>query len=575
LSEINLELVSKWVNDCKSSHSKCRLDDAPWVPSRLLHVGGSEDPRLVETAQEGVKEPYAALSHMWGDSSQLPPLQTIMAKYEDMKTKISMWMLSQNFADAVIVTHQLGLQYIWIDSLCIIQDSATDWQKEAVMMHKVYRCAEVTIVAYELYLPHFLCKCSQLAHSSYSTSATSAHDGFLERDLSMIPAAKVEYQLDTNPSTSNSFILSTYDDAEAETWSGDVNNCPWNTRGWTLQERSLSTRMLHFCKNKIYFECRTCLRSEENEPLEIIRGFQLWPRYEEWMEPSSDSESESAHSSLKARMYDIWRSAVMEYTRRRLTKDSDKLPAIQSMAAEMTAAINDAYISFAGMWRGHINHDLLWQVSDGPRSIPATYRAPSWSWASLDAKISWADAPVQTKPSHSSVSPALFNVLDVIDFSAGIAYSYFLKLKARLKPLAFITECDNDERWVFGSRTTFPYDLFIPTAISAQPSSLSRSESGLSLQERQKAIKQGCFAKFAEGSLDLDDKDGLTSSQRVFTYLHVNHASRPSGLILESVSNREDVWRRVGVATVFNVQSDLFREPAFTEVELPVEISII
>jgi hypothetical protein len=545
------------------------------VPTRLLYVGGSEDPRLVETAQEGVREPYAALSHMWGDSSQLPPLRTILAKYEDMKTRISMWMLSQNFTDAVIVTRQLGLRYIWIDSLCIIQDSAADWQKEAVMMHKVYRYAEVTIVAYELYLPPLLYTCSQPAHLSYSTSATSAHDGFLERDLSMIPAAKVEYQLDTNPSASNSFILSTYDDAEAESWWGDVNNCPWNSRGWTHQERSLSTRMLHFCKNKIYFECRTCLRSEENEPLEIIRGFPLWPRYEDWMEPSSDSKSESSHSSLNARMYDIWRRTVMEYTTRRLTKDSDKLPAIQSIAAEMTAAINDAYITFAGMWRGNINHDLLWQVKDGPRSIPATYRAPSWSWASLDAKIYWTNGPVQTKSSHSSVSPALFDVLDVVDFSTGIAYSNFLKLKARLKPLAFITECDNDERWVYGSRATFPYDLFSTTAISTQPGTLRRSESGLSLQERQKAINQGYFAKFAEGSLDLDDKDGLTSSQRVFTYLHVNHTCRPSGIILESVSNREDVWRRVGVATVFDMQSDLFCEPAFTKDELPVEISII
>jgi hypothetical protein len=169
---------------------------------------------------------------------------------------------------------------------------------------------------------------SKIVHMSYSTSATSAHDGFLDRDLSMIPAAKIEYHLDTEPSTSNSFILSTYDDAEAETWWGDVNSCPWNSRGWTHQERSLSTRMLHFCKNKLYFECRTCLRSEENEPLDSNRGFQLWPRYEDWMEPSSDLRSENAHSPLQAKMYDIWTSTVKEYTKRSLTKDLDKLPAI-------------------------------------------------------------------------------------------------------------------------------------------------------------------------------------------------------------------------------------------------------
>jgi hypothetical protein len=240
----------------------------------------------------------------------------------------------------------------------------------------------------------------------------------------------------------------------------------------------------------------------------------------------------------------------------------------------MAAAINDAYISFAGMWRGHINHDLLWHVKDGPRSVPANYRAPSWSWASLDANIGWTDGPIHPKASHSSVSLASFEVLDVADISVGATGPHFLKVKAYLKPLAFITECDNDERWVYGSRGTFPYDLVISTANPVQPGAFRRSGSVLLLKERQAAIEQGLFAKFAEGSLDHDDKDGLTGSQRVFSYLHINHMSRPSGLILESVSNRDDVWKRVGVATVFSMLSDLFFEPAFTKDELPVEISI-
>ncbi len=126
------------------------MDTEFWVPTRLLYVGGSDDPRLVEMVENGIQEPYAALSHMWGDASRLPPLRTILSKYDDMKMAIPVWMLSKNFADAINVTRQLGLRYIWIDSLCIIQDSPTDWQKEAFMMHKVYRYAEVTIVAYVL-----------------------------------------------------------------------------------------------------------------------------------------------------------------------------------------------------------------------------------------------------------------------------------------------------------------------------------------------------------------------------------------------------------------------------------------
>jgi uncharacterized membrane protein len=115
-----------------------------------LDVGpqdGSQLPRLVEAAKEGIQAPYAALSHMWGDYSQIPLLRTIESKYEVMKSRIPMWELSKNFADAVVVTRKLGLRYVWIDSLCIIQDSQSDWKKEAAMMHDVYRYAEITIAA--------------------------------------------------------------------------------------------------------------------------------------------------------------------------------------------------------------------------------------------------------------------------------------------------------------------------------------------------------------------------------------------------------------------------------------------
>jgi Heterokaryon incompatibility protein (HET) len=150
LSNKNTELVLKWISECKSRHHKCYLGGATWVPTRLLDVGpedGSKVPRLVETARENIQAPYAALSHMWGDSSHIPPLRTLTSRYEAMKSGIQMWELSTNFADAVVVARKLGLRYIWIDSLCIIQDSLSDWNREAATMHEVYKYAEVTIAA--------------------------------------------------------------------------------------------------------------------------------------------------------------------------------------------------------------------------------------------------------------------------------------------------------------------------------------------------------------------------------------------------------------------------------------------
>ena len=132
------------------------------MPTRLLFVGSlgdSDHLRLVDIRQGDVRGPYAALSHMWGGPDKLPPLQTILSTYEKLKSGIPVWTLPKNFADAVFVTRQLGLQYIWIDSLCIIQDSPSDWHKEAATMHQVYRFADVTIVAYVPFLeiPFRLC----------------------------------------------------------------------------------------------------------------------------------------------------------------------------------------------------------------------------------------------------------------------------------------------------------------------------------------------------------------------------------------------------------------------------------
>src|SRR6187402_3786126 len=119
--------MNNWINECKSSHTECLLANPTWVPSRLLDVGpgdGSQHPRLVETTSSHMREPYAALSHMWGD---LIPLRALASNYGDLKSGIPVWKLSKNFANAVTVTRALGLRYVWIDSLCIIQDVGADW----------------------------------------------------------------------------------------------------------------------------------------------------------------------------------------------------------------------------------------------------------------------------------------------------------------------------------------------------------------------------------------------------------------------------------------------------------------
>ncbi|KAK0709390.1 heterokaryon incompatibility protein-domain-containing protein, partial [Lasiosphaeria miniovina] len=305
---------------------------------------------------------YAALSHMWGDVQEsAPPLRAMNYNYADLKDGISLGRLPRNFADAVETCRRLGIEYIWIDSLCIIQDSEEDWKREAATMHMVYKNAFITIAA---------------------TWATSSHDGFLARNLDVIPAVKIEYAVNTASGESGQayddvpsgfLVVTPVHDDGVGLRRGDVDCSKWNTRGWVMQERSLSTRTIHFCKNKIYFECRKWLKSEENEPEQVRPSdpFQLWPR--------------SLADNDPAKWYEFWKRAVIGYSRRRLTVPSDKLTAIQSLANEMAAHVPaGSYIPEAGTWSGNMERELLWLVESGIARRPATKRAPTWSWASLD-----------------------------------------------------------------------------------------------------------------------------------------------------------------------------------------------
>lgn len=329
----------------------------------------------------------------------------------------------------------------------------------------------------------------------------------------------------------------------------------WNTRGWTLQERSLSTRSIHFCKNKMYFECRNFRLSEENEPFPAYRQFSMWPRNEEWMQTPNSPEIETAQ---KDKLYTLWRSTVTNYTQRNLTKGSDKLPAIQSTASQMASSIDDEYISAAGMWTNNLIHDLRWQVKDGMTSRPEEYRAPTWSWASVDAKIRWNQIPVKPYEELASLKEASCRVLS--------SYHHFrnqlecaLEVKGFVQPLAFINEVDEDDRWIYFSRATMPYDLYIHATNPTLSQTEAQETSFATNQERYSAINNGEVIKFAEGRLDLDNKDHMVFSSFKLFYLHLTSAESPSGLILEARNMAR--WKRVGVASLFAEDKQLLIFP--------------
>jgi len=151
LSARNIDMIRSWIAECNERHPYCEASQELWVPSRLLNIGSTDrldDLRLVERDEVEHNSQYAALSHMWGDMTSNPPTRTLQSNLQHMKSGIDIRDISRNFRDAIKVCRALDIQYIWIDSLCIIQDSASDWRREAATMHLVYRHAVVTFVAY-------------------------------------------------------------------------------------------------------------------------------------------------------------------------------------------------------------------------------------------------------------------------------------------------------------------------------------------------------------------------------------------------------------------------------------------
>ncbi|GAW11406.1 hypothetical protein ANO14919_007500 [Xylariales sp. No.14919] len=544
LSNENVAKMKYWVNSCLSSHPECSnaRTTINWIPDRLLEIDDGDHSlriRLVESSEINphIETKFAALSHVWGDLNALPPLRLLSSNLGQFKNGIEEVKLPKNFIDAAHVCARLGIRYLWIDSLCIIQDSADDWREQAILMHLVYSHALITIVA---------------------TSAVSCHEGFLERNIDSIPTANVAYSLpaagEQSASRDGYMIIYDYENPQDVWRMFAINGSKWNTRAWTMQERSLSTRMVHFCRNKIFFECRGCLQSEESEPVQEsdIINSTLWPR-----NPSTSYNELHQH----------WQLFIGEYTSRNLTISTDRLPAIRSVAEEMASVTGKKYIQFAGMWESNLRHELLWHVSWGRARHPDVWRAPSWSWAAVDGQVSlwqrdfrnFQQAPPDTLLSY--LSPHPFEVLDIDQEYTDLqkASRGFIKVRSLAKRFDRLLKHDASER----GRAFFSYDLAID-----ELSNKHETGSGMKV--------------FAFGRLDIEDLpdfDVSPTTPGTFLYLHVNNDARATGIILRAQPHDDTrgprAWIRIGVATLFLDRSETpIANDAFSHDDTP-QVTII
>ena len=242
-SDKMLKTIKFWLDDCVQLHSKCREPDKLQhdqallkFPARLLDAGPFEGYYNNSLKlKENVFGPYVALSHSWGKARHIV---TEKVNIESHKRGIPLDDLPKTFQDAVELTKRIGLRYIWIDSLCIIQDDLHDWKKEAAKMANVYRNAYCTVAA---------------------TGSKGDQEGiFLQRSPQDV------FQMPYN--AANTHIAATYNEEDVAAML-ELHQSPLSTRAWTMQERLLSRRIIHFTGTRVIWEC--CTRSETEDGLAL------------------------------------------------------------------------------------------------------------------------------------------------------------------------------------------------------------------------------------------------------------------------------------------------------------------
>ncbi|RYO97731.1 hypothetical protein DL765_011108 [Monosporascus sp. GIB2] len=358
-SPANWSIAKTWLDTCRESHPDCLTVAAAELPTRVIDVGetgSSRGPRLVETQRRSGE--YAALTHCWG--GKINPMLTTHTLGAFL-VSLPYAELPANFRDAITITKRLGLRYLWIDALCILQDSKSDWELESKRMGPVYRDATITISA---------------------SASTGSTEGILKRAEDTPSPEPVSLRVSDDEGAQQEVLVSMKDFSEEDLALLDASG-PLASRGWTLQESVLSLRLLHYGKRQIYWQCRQGYQAADGVPPGIrYPESSHYPVFSTLL--SSDRGAPPESFSIYHLVMDYY-DMVVSLSYREFTYDSDKLPALSGLAQRIHKVLGGDYL--AGLWSADFNRGLLWFGDTFTCEHVSEYLAPSWSWAVTNDRI--------------------------------------------------------------------------------------------------------------------------------------------------------------------------------------------
>ncbi|KAK3352221.1 heterokaryon incompatibility protein-domain-containing protein [Lasiosphaeria hispida] len=381
-SSFSWDLINSWIRQCVSSHPQCADSTDSVLPTRLLQVIRGTNMgearytiRLVDTAtisnsnSQGGQMQYAALSYCWGSGT---PFTLTKTSEPSLRIGVPANKLPRTIQHAVYTASKLGLSWLWVDSLCIVQDSPEDWTREADTMYDIYRGAFVTIAA---------------------SGATDNTQGlFAQRD----PLLYAPCWLDPS-GHSRVPTLGAHSEDDAY-WTR--RKWPLNTRGWVLQETMLPPRTIQFGPF-VSWQCRELAAHEFQRDRPTVYPTTQCGSFHEVI---TDSENVVPPNELTEI---FWNETLVHYTEKSLSFPTDRLKAISGIIAGISRRMG--WTNLNGLWEPFLLSEIQWRMFE---TATRTGLRPTWSWISVTGRAE-STGPWITDGEHGSVMSTALTVVTV------------------------------------------------------------------------------------------------------------------------------------------------------------------
>lgn len=423
-----IPVIRHWVRFCVSEHDTCKQLTTSvakrGLPKRLIHLGDGSNLRVQVIAGKSHDVPYTALSYQWGQGFTCKLEKASLPAYS---AEIPWKALPQTYQDAITLTRALGLCYIWIDSLCILQDDEDDFQLESAKMADIYKLAHLVISA---------------------DCAPDTQAGFLNREnaTKLLPSQEKSIDVSVKHHSYGAMELRAWqqtvtnfedhDDQESLELSGVsgpyhgyelYSDEPICSRAWCFQEYLSATRLIHFTSKEMIWECNQATFCECGYDFFAATRVELYNAVATETQTESSGLNQAAgivaaakrpriawfkkrafHTNAtarktKAQLTSVWDHMIEEYSGRQLTCSKDRLLAISGIASYFEQEDCGGY--FAGHWRATLPESLGWYIDHSHLQNSTgvqDYTAPSWSWASIQGPAKFEDSWHKLYQAHVS-----------------------------------------------------------------------------------------------------------------------------------------------------------------------------